>query len=147
MPSSPCSITGIRTKPPLEQWWSLAKRYAFRTWPNLLNGTGVFLITKTIKCQRYAHCFSDGTPGERAQIRVHGVMQLPMNGGQFSLPAQGTQWVPMHNEMEFQMADSGGKGAYTIFMEREVSRMFHLTDISFKESAMKVWKYHPWRCY
>jgi hypothetical protein len=84
---------------------------------------------------------SKGNPLDQAQIRVHGVVSLPVNNGQFSLPAQGTQWVPVRNDLEFDMEDSGGKGAYTIFIDREASRMFALTDISLKEAASKLWTY------
>jgi hypothetical protein len=41
--------------------------------------------------------------------------------------------------MAFEMNDCGGKGGFTIFIEREASRMFALTDIALKEAAAGLW--------
>src|ERR1700730_1883143 len=78
LPSSPATVTALRSPTVLQQWWSQAKRHAFRTWSYLINSpTGIFLVTKAVKISRYAHCFSKGTPGEVSQIRVHGSKVMP----------------------------------------------------------------------
>jgi hypothetical protein len=146
LPSSPTTITGLRTTAALQKWWSQAKRHAFRTWPYLINSpTGIFLVTKTIKTKRYAHCLSKGSPGQISQIRVHGAVILPPHDTQLVLPAAGTQWVPIRNDLEFELEDTGGKGSYTIFIERDASRMFALTDANLRDEAAKLWRYfiHP----
>lgn len=43
--------------------------------------------------------------------------------------------------MEFDLEDSGGKGEYTIFIERESCRMFALTEPPLKEEAARLWRY------
>jgi hypothetical protein len=139
IPSSPCAVQGLRTAPPLQQWWSLSKRNAFRTWSYLLNGTGIFLVTKTVKAQRYASSLAKGSAAGETRIRVNGVVSVPVTTQQFALPAHGTQWVPIRNDMAFEMNDCGGKGGFTIFIEREASRMFALTDIALKEAAAGLW--------
>src|SRR5271170_7698732 len=56
LPSSPVTVNGLRSTTALQKWWSEAKRHAFRTWHYLINSpSGMFLVTKTIKTQRYAH--------------------------------------------------------------------------------------------
>ena len=141
LPSSPTTVTGLRTKAALQKCWSQAKRHAFRTWPYLINSpTGMFLVTKTIKTTRYAHCLSRGTPGQMSQIRVNGSITLPPGSSQFKLPTANNQWIPVRNDLEFELEDSGGKGNYTIFMERESSRIFLLSDSSLKDTASKLWR-------
>ena len=142
LPSSPTTITGLRTTAVLQKWWSQAKRHAFRTWPYLINSpTGIFLVTKTIKTTRYAHCLSRGTPGQMSQIRVNGTIALHQGSSQFVLPGPNTQWVPIRNDLEFELEDSGGKGDFTIFIEREASRLFALTDTTLKDAATRIWRY------
>ena len=140
LPSAPTTITGLRTTTALQQWWSQAKRHAFRTWSYLMNSpTGIFLVTKTVKTKRYIHCFSKGSPGDVSQIRIHGSTTVP-NLTQLALPAAGTQWVPIRNELEFKLEDCGEKGSYTIFIEREATRMYALTDMQLKDEASKIWR-------
>ena len=97
-------------------------------------------MTKTIKTKHYAHCLSRGHPGQISQIRVHGTVTVRQGNSQFVLPASNTQWVPIRNDLEFEQEDSGGKGTYAIFIEREASRMFALTDASIKDVAAKLWR-------
>jgi len=144
LPSFPSTITGLRKTPGLEKWWSHAKRQAFSTWPYLLNSpTGIFLVTKTIRTQRYALCISKGTPGQISQIRIQGDISIPQNTKQMALPAARTQWIPLRNEFDFESADSGKKDPYTVLIEREASRMFILTDSNLRDSAIKLWRYGP----
>src|SRR5271169_2967321 len=129
LPSSPITVKGLRTRTALQKWWSQAKRHAFREWHYLINSpTGMFLVTKTIKTTRYAHCLSRGSPGQMSQIRVNGTITLPEGNTQFVLPGRHNQWLPIRNDLEFELEDSGGKESYTIFIERDASRMFALTD-------------------
>jgi len=142
LPSSPTTVTGLRDPAALEKWWSEAKRHAFRDWPYLINSpTGIFLVTKTVQTKRYAHCFSKGTPGQVSQIRIHGDVTVPAGTKKIVLPAATTQWVPVRNDLEFELEDSGGKRNYTIFIERDASRMFALTDSRLRDAAARVWRY------
>jgi hypothetical protein len=142
LPSSPTTVTGLRDDAALEKWWSVAKRHAFRSWPYLINSpTGIFLVTKTVQTKRYAHCLSKGTPGQVSQIRIHGDVTVPAGSKKIVLPAATTQWVPVRNDLEFELEDSGGKSDYTIFIEREASRMFALTDTRLRDAAARAWKY------
>lgn len=141
LPSSPTKVTALRS-PAVLQWWAQAKRHAFRKWSYLINSpTGIFLVTKAIKTSRYAHCLSRGTPGEVSQIRVHGSKVMPTNSTDLKLPRSGTRWVPIRNDLGFELEDSGEKSAYTIFIERESSRLFALTDPSLKDEAQSLWRY------
>jgi hypothetical protein len=140
--SSPANVTALRSPAVLQQWWAQAKRHAFRKWPYLINSpTGIFLVTKAIKTSRYAHCLSKGTPGEVSQIQVHGSKVMPTNSTDLKLPRSGTRWVPIRNDLGFELEDSGQKAAYTIFIERESSRLFALTDPSLKAEAEMLWRY------
>jgi hypothetical protein len=140
LPSSPTTVTGLRNKSVLQKWWSQAKRHAFREWHYLINSpTGMFLVTKTIKTTRYAHCLSRGSPGQMSQIRVNGTI-TPHSSTQFELPGRNNQWLPVRNDLGFELEDSGGKESYTIFIEREASRMFALTDNTLKDEATKLWR-------
>src|SRR5277367_633627 len=142
LPSSPTTVKGLRDVAALEKWWSVAKRHAFRSWPYLINSpTGIFLVTKTVQTKRYAHCLSKGTPGQVSQIRIHGEVTVPTGSKKIVLPAASTQWVPVRNDLEFELEDSGGKSDYTIFIEREASRMFALTDTRLRDAAARVWRY------
>ncbi len=144
LPSSPIKVTALRSPAVLQLWWAQAKRHAFRKWSYLINSpTGIFLVTKAIKTSRYAHCLSRGTPGEVSQIRVHGSKVMPTNSTDLKLPRSGTRWVPIRNDLGFELEDSGEKGAYTIFIERETSRLFALTDPSLKDEAQSLWRYQP----
>jgi hypothetical protein len=141
LPSSPTTVTCLRSTTTLQKWWSQAKRHAFRTWPYLINSpTGIFLVTKAVKTKHYAHCLSRGHPGQISQIRVQGAVTVRQGSSQIVLPAADTQWVPIRNDLEFEQEDSGGKGTYTIFIEREASRLFALTDTSLKDVAVKLWR-------
>jgi hypothetical protein len=142
-PSAPISGKQLRSTPALKQWWSVAKRNAFRTWPYLINSpTGLFLVTKTLKTDRYCHCFGTGIPGQIAQIRIQGpgVNTSPKPDKKFELPKTNTQWVPLQNALEFELEDSGGKGSYTIFIERESTKLFALTEAALKDAAIELWK-------
>jgi len=140
LPSAPLTIVSLRDAEPLRKWWSLAKRYAFRTWPYLINSiTGIFLVTKAIKAERYAHCLSQGSPGQISQIRLYGTAPSPESAGQISLSTKKTLWVPVRNDLEFDVQDVSGKGLYTLFIEREACRMFALTDTALKAEATKIW--------
>jgi len=145
-PSAPITGYRFRPNPALNQWWSHAKRNAFRTWPYLINSpTGLFLVSKTIKTNKYCHCFSRGIPGQIAQIRLQGpgVNTLVKPDGKFDLPKANTQWIPIRNDVEFELEDSGGKGSYTIFIERESAKMFALTEPTLKGAAAELWKQVP----
>lgn len=142
LPSSPTKVTTLRSPAALQQWWAQAKRHAFRKWSYLINSpTGIFLVTKAIKTSRYAHCLSKGTPGEVSQIRVHGSKSMPTNSTDLKLPRSETRWVPIRNDLGFELEDSGEKNAYTIFIERESSRLFALTDPRLKAEAESLWRY------
>ena len=133
-------MVSLRAAEPLRKWWSLAKRHAFRTWPYLVNSvTGFFLVTKAIKAERYARCFSDGAPGQVSQIRIYGTAPSSESPGQLSLSTKKTRWDPVRNDLEFKLHDMAGKGLYTLFIEREACRMFALTDPALKEEATKIW--------
>ena len=145
VPSSPGKITALRNAHShhLEQWWAQAKRHVFRSWSYLLNSpTGIFLVTKTVQTPRYALCLSKGAPGEVTAIRVHGERTIPQKTEDVILSTKGTQWLPIRNELAFEMEDSRGRGQYSIFIERDSSKMFALTDVSLKDAAEKLWKYH-----
>lgn len=142
MPSSPTTSHGLRSaaRHHIEQWWALAKRYAFRTWPYLLNApTGIFLVTKTIKTTKYSCGLSKGNPGERSVIHINGSVRYPHNHNDLNIPSQGTHWQPVVNQLNMELHDSQGKVHFTIFMEREASRMYNLTDPSLKDAAHKLW--------
>jgi hypothetical protein len=142
LPSSPTTVTTLRLATELQKWWSEAKRHAFRTWSYLINSpTGIFLVTKTIKTNRYAHCLSKGIPGEVSQIRVNGSKIIPTHSTDLRLPRTGTSWVPVRNDLGFELEDSGEKDGYTIFIEREASRLFALTDPILKTEAEELWRY------
>jgi hypothetical protein len=140
-PSSPTTVTGLRNKSALQNWWSRAKRHAFREWYYLINSpTGMFVVTKTIKTTRYAHCLSRGSPGQISQIRVNGTITLPQDSNQFELLSRNNRWLPVRNDLEFELEDSERGKSYTIFIEREASRMFALTDNALKDEATKLWR-------
>lgn len=144
MPSSPTTIMGLRSSAShiIDQWWALAKRYVFRTWSYLLNsGTGVFLVKSCVKTHRFAACLSRGTQGQLTQIRIHGMTALTANADQIDLTAAGTTWIPYRNDLGFEFHDSGGQQEYTVFIKRDASRMFTLTDVTLKEAAHRVWMY------
>ena len=143
MPSSPTTLHALKSGPRrhIEQWWGLVKRYAFRTWPYLLNSpTGIFIVTKTIKTPKYAVCCSKGNPGEKSIIHINGTARNPHSHNDLNVPCQGTHWTPVANQLNMELHDSGGREQYTIFIEREASRMFNLTDPSLKDAAQKLWR-------
>lgn len=98
-------------------------------------------MTKAIKTNRYAHCLSKGTPGEVSQIRVAGSKAMPTHSTDLSLARAGTLWVPIRNDLGFEIEESAEKTAYTIFIEREASRFFALTDPILKVEAENLWRY------
>jgi hypothetical protein len=141
LPSSPTTVTGLRNKSALQKWWSRAKRHAFREWDYLINSpTGMFVVTKTVKTTRYAHCLSRGSLGQISQIRVNGTIKLPQGSNQFKLPSRNNLWLPIRNDLEFELEDSEGGKGYTIFIEREAGCMFALTDNALKYEAAKLWR-------
>lgn len=142
MPSSPCTIIGLRpaSRYILEQWWSLAKRNAFRLWTDLINSpTGIFLVTKAVKTHRYATCLSKGQRGQTSQIHIQGMDSMPRNNDDVQLPTNGTNWQIVRNELGFRVHDSGGDRAYTVFIERDASRLFALTDPAIRDAAQRLW--------
>jgi hypothetical protein len=142
MPSSPCTIVGLRpgARHVLEQWWALAKRHAFREWNYLINSpTGMFLVTKCVKTRRFAHCLSKGPQGQTAQIHIHGMQAVPRANDNIELPANGTYWQVLTNDLEFEIHDSGGNKEYTVFIERDASRLFAVTDGPLRDAAQKLW--------
>jgi hypothetical protein len=144
MPSSPNTIVSIRSteRHVLKQWWAVAKRYVFRSWPYLLNShTGVFLVTKCVKTHRYAECLSKGRQGQLTQVRIHGLASIPQNADNVALPVNGTTWVAGRNDLGFNFHEVGGGAEYTIFIDRDASRMFTLTDVSLRDAAQKLWTY------
>jgi len=145
MPSSPTTLHGLKSgaRHLVEQWWALAKRYAFRTWPYLLNSpTGIFIVTKAIKTPKYSICCSKGNPGEKTIIHINGSStRYPHHHNDLNIPSQGTTWTPVSNQLNMELHDSGGRTQYTIFIERESSKMFNLTDASLKDAARNLWKY------
>src|SRR5271170_429651 len=143
MPSSPCTIIGLRPRGQymLEQWWSRAKRHAFRHWPYLINNaTGIFLVTKCVKTHRYVHCLSQGPRGQSAQIHIHGMMNVPRSNDQIELPVNGTSWQIARNELNLRLHDSVADVQYTIFIERDASSLFTLTDMAIREAAHRLWE-------
>ena len=144
MPSSPCKIVGLHpaARHALEQWWSHAKRHVFRSWPHLINSpTGVFLVTKCVKTVRYAQCLSKAPRGSIAQIHIHGMQNIPRTNDEIKLPASGTNWLIVRNDLEFSIQEAGGNAEHTVFIERETSRLFTLTEAKIKEAAQKLWTY------
>jgi hypothetical protein len=143
MPSSPTILERLKpgARQHVEQWWSLAKRYAFRTWPYLLNSpTGLFIVMKAVKTPKYSICCSKGNPGERSVIHINGPVKYPHSHNDLLIPCQGTQWTPVTNQFNMELHDSGGRAQFTIFIERESSTMFNLTDPSLRDAAQKLWK-------
>jgi hypothetical protein len=143
MPSSPSTIIALRStgRYILEQWWSQAKRHAFRAWPYLLNSAaGIFLVTKCIKTHRFAQCLSKGVAGSVSQIRIHGMTSMPQSNDDVDLPVNGTSWIPVQNDLQFELHEAGN-AQFTIFIERDASQMFTLTDVSLRDAAQKLWKY------
>ena len=133
-------MVSLRDPEPLRKWWSLAKRNAFRTWPYLVDSiTGIFLVTKAIKAERYARCLSDGSPGQISQIRIYGTAPSADSPGQISLSTKKARWAPVRNDLEFDVQDLSGKGLYTLFIEREACRMFALSDTALRAEATKIW--------
>jgi len=102
--------------------------------------TGIFLVTKTIQTKRYAHCLSRGSPGQISQIRVYGNTPATLGSSQFQLPTAASRIVPVRNDLGFDLEDSGDKGNYTIFIEREAVRFFALTAPTVKDAAAKLWR-------
>ena len=142
VPSFPCTIVGLRTagRHVLEQWWSLAKRHAFRKWQYLLNNqTGIFLVTKCVKTRRYAQCCSKGLPQEMSHLQIYGMNSIPRSNENVQLPVNGTTWQVSRNELGFSIHDSGGDAQFTIFIERDASRMFNLTDPAIRDAAQRLW--------
>ena len=145
LPSSPTTVTGLKTATSLQKWWGLAKRHVFRQWPFLVNSTeGIFLVTKAVKTKRYAYCHSKGMQGQLAQIRVLGNIPAPQGNTRFAVPSSANRWEAIRNDLAFKLEDSEGKGMFTIFIEREACRMFALSDVSLKEAASRVWRYDLW---
>ena len=143
MPASPTTIIGLRAsgKHHLEQWWLQAKRHAFRTWSYLLNSpTGIFIILKTVKTARYASCLSKGNQGEVAQIRVHGMTKIPRNNDDLELPMNGTQWFPVRNDLAMDLHETERRTQYTIFIERDSTVMFAMSEERAKAPAQKYWE-------
>lgn len=146
VPSSPCKIHGLRPhgKRALEQWWALAIRYAFRTWEHLIDlPTGIFLVTKCLRTHRYAHALSKGTQGQSAQLHIHGAVAPGANAGQVNLPVQNTGWAFVKNELGFEIQDSGGTTEFSIFIERDASRMYRLSDVGLRDAAQRLWTFGP----
>ena len=143
MPSSPCTIVGLRPshRHHLEQWWELAKRTIYHTWPYLIDcRTGVFLVTKCVKTKRYASCISRGARGQMSQIQVRGMAAAPTQDN-IDLPARGTQWVVLRNDLGFQVREAAGDLQYTIFIERDASRLFNLAEPNLRAAAQVLWGY------
>jgi hypothetical protein len=143
MPSSPCKIIGLHpaARYTLEQWWACAKRHVFRSWPYLIDTpTGAFLVTKCVKTNRYAQCLSKAPRGSVSQIHVYGMQNAP-NSNDLKLPASGTNWQVARNDLEFSIQEAGGNAEHTVFIEREASRLFNLTDAKIKDAAQKLWMY------
>ena len=143
MPASPCKIIGLRpgARHVLEQWWGLAKRHAFREWHYLVNSpTGIFLVTKCVKTHRFAQSLSKGPRGQTAQIHIQGMQAVPQGNDNIALPASGTYWKLSTNDLEFEIHDSGGNKEYTVFIERDASRLFALTDGALRGAAQNLWK-------
>jgi len=142
VPSSPCKIIGLRpaARYALEQWWSHAKRHVFRSWAYLINShTGIFLVTKCVKTQRYAQCLSKAPRGSIAQIHIHGMQNIPRSNDDIKLPAGGTNWQVVRDQLEFSIQEAGGNTEHTVFIEREASRLFLLADPKIKDAAQKLW--------
>jgi hypothetical protein len=143
MPAVPCTITGLRAsgKHHLEQWWLQAKRHAFRTWSYLLNSpTGIFIILKTVKTRRYAACLSQGNQGEISQIRVSGQTRIPRSNDELELPMNGTRWDAVRNDLAMDLYETERKTEYTIFIERDSTAMFAMSEERSKAAAQKYWE-------
>jgi hypothetical protein len=69
--------------------------------------------------------------------------RIPTRNEELDLQIQGTQWYPLRNELNLDLYDSDGRAEYTIFMERDASQMFTLSDNTLKEAAQTLWKYNP----
>jgi hypothetical protein len=145
IPSSPSTIIGFRPAAQLaiEQWWSQAKRNAFRTWSHLINSqTGIFLVTKAVKTKRVAQCLSSGQRGQQTHIHVHGLLNIPRSNHEVELTSNGTTWTCTRNDMEFTILEAEERKEYTVFIERASSRMFLLTE-ALKAAAQNLWTYEP----
>jgi hypothetical protein len=143
IPSSPSTIIGFRPAAQLaiEQWWSQAKRNAFRTWSHLINSqTGIFLVTKAVKTKRVAQCLSSGQRGQQTHIHVHGMLNIPRSNHEVQLTSTGTTWTCTRNDMEFTILEAEERKEYTVFIERASSRMFLLTE-GLKAAAQNLWAY------
>jgi L-ascorbate metabolism protein UlaG (beta-lactamase superfamily) len=135
-------VTGFRAVKPLQQWWAEAKFHAFRTWPYLLNSpTGIFLVTKTVKTERYIHCLSKGIPGQFSQIHI--TQGSSEDATTYSLTASDAQWTPVHNDLHLEPESSSGKDPYTIFIERASTRLYHLGDTGLMAEANKLSMHDP----
>jgi hypothetical protein len=129
------SVTAFRpaTQHVVEQWWSLATRNAFRTWPELINSlSGIFLVTETIKTNLVAQCFLNSAhKGLRTNIRVHSDAELASTR---------QPWTLMRNDMDFKVLQAEEDREYTVFIRRANSRMVLLTD-ALKTTARSLWAY------
>jgi hypothetical protein len=145
IPSAPATIIGFRPAAQLaiEQWWSQAKRNAFRTWSHLINSdTGIFIVTKAIRTKRVAQCLSSGERGQQTHIHVHGLLNIPRSNAEVKLPSSGTTWTCTRNDMQFKVLQADENKQYTVFIERASSRMFLLTD-ALRTAARNLWEYLP----
>ena len=59
-----------------------------------------------------------------------------------NLPVQGTNWAFVRNDLGFEVQDSGGTTEYAIFIEREASRMYLLSDVGLRDAANRLWTYN-----
>ena len=84
---------------------------------------------------------SKGTQGQAAQLHVHGAVTPGANPGEVNLPVQGTNWAFVKNELGFEVQDSGGAAEFTIFIEREATRMYRVSDVGIRDAAQRLWTF------
>ena len=146
IPSSPCKIHGLRPggKDAIDRWWQLALRYAFRAWQHLIDSpAGIFLVTKCLRTRRYAQALSKGGQGQNTQLHIHGTVHPCPAGAALNLPFAGTNWSLARNDLGFEIQDSGGMAEFTIFIERNASRMYRLSDVGLRDGAQRLWTSYP----
>lgn len=60
--------------------------------------------------------------------------------GDVNLKLDGTSWAAVKNELDFQVQEGTANSApWTIFIERDATRMFSLSEVTLKESAQRLW--------
>jgi len=147
---TPAKQTVLQNLTPLRLWWATAKRYVFREWESLSNGTrGVFLVTRTVDCEEYIYCFSKGNAGDVTQLECPFVFQNTKGKGNWNfkrndlclkqVSAKSTD-ASVDKETGKQVPKASASH-YTIAISRFGTYFFALRNLILHTKADDVFKY------